>query len=58
LDDYVFTEWHRTQPDLAKRLASRVIGDFRDVAGDPGKFEVALGRVIDALKKTSPGSPR
>ncbi len=54
LDDYVFKGWHATQPDLAKRVASRVVGDFRGAQRSKAKFEAALDRVVDALKKKHP----
>jgi hypothetical protein len=57
LDDYVFTGWKLTQPDLAERVGRRVVGDFQHALFDETAFNVALDRVIDALKKKRPLAP-
>jgi hypothetical protein len=54
LDDYVFKGWHKRQPVLAERVASRVVGDFRGALRSPAQFSVALNRVVDALKRKRP----
>lgn len=56
LDDYVFSGWKKTHPDLAERLGRRIIGDFRKARRSGSAFEKALERVIDALKINSPSS--
>lgn len=50
LDDYVFSGWHQHEPELAERIGRRVVGDFRSARNDDEAFELALGRLLDALK--------
>jgi hypothetical protein len=57
LDDYVFKGWKKKQPQLAERISSRIIGDFRGARRDPQNFERALARLLDALKVKRPGRP-
>ena len=54
LDDYVFAEWRTTQPELAERVGRRVVGDFRGTARSKKRFDVALERLLDALKTKRP----
>jgi uncharacterized protein YjbI with pentapeptide repeats len=54
LDDYVFTGWRTTHPELAERVGRRVVGDFRGTARNKTKFNSALGRLLDALKTKRP----
>jgi uncharacterized protein YjbI with pentapeptide repeats len=54
LDDYVFNGWSTKQPVLAERVGRRVVGDFRGTLRSKVKFEAALDRVVDALKKKRP----
>jgi hypothetical protein len=39
---------------LAERVSRRVVADFRGAISSPAKFQAALDRVIDALKKKRP----
>jgi uncharacterized protein YjbI with pentapeptide repeats len=54
LDDYVFMGWRAKQPVLAERIGRRVVCDFRGAGRSKTKFEGALGRLVDALKKRRP----
>jgi hypothetical protein len=54
LDDYVFKGWKAKHPELAERVARRVIGDFRGERRSVAKFNKALDRVLEALKKKRP----
>jgi uncharacterized protein YjbI with pentapeptide repeats len=54
LDDYVFTGWRVTQPELAERVGRRVVGDFRDTAHNEVKFNAAVERLLNALKTKRP----
>jgi uncharacterized protein YjbI with pentapeptide repeats len=56
LDDHVFEDWAHSQPVLADRVKGRVVADFRGARRSSVKFESALGRVIDALKKRRPAA--
>jgi hypothetical protein len=51
LDDYVLTDWAKTQPTLAERVTRRVVGDFRAAATDDREFDKQLGKLLTALKK-------
>jgi hypothetical protein len=51
IDDYVLNGWKKTNPDLAERISSRIIGDFREGTRSKHKFDAAMERVLDALKK-------
>jgi hypothetical protein len=51
IDDYVLTEWKKTNRDLAERISRRIIGDFRGTARSKHKFDTAMDRVIAALRK-------
>ena len=51
LDDYLFHEWPRIEPDLAKRISDRVVGDFQESQDDEDKFNTNVERLIDALKR-------
>lgn len=54
LDDYVFSGWRTTHPELAERVGRRVVGDFRGTARSKTKFNSALDRLLDALKTRRP----
>ena len=56
LDDYLFDPngWERVQPDMARRVRARVVGDFRLAQTDPGDYDRALNRLIDQLKRARP----
>jgi uncharacterized protein YjbI with pentapeptide repeats len=56
LDDYLFdpTGWERVQPDMARRVRTRVVGDFRQAQTDLGEYDKALHRLIDQLKRAKP----
>lgn len=54
LDDYVLTGWKERYPDLAERIGRRIIADFRGAKRAGVKFDRAVDRVIDALKKERP----
>jgi uncharacterized protein YjbI with pentapeptide repeats len=54
LDDYVLTGWKKKQPDLAERIGRRIIANFRGAKRAGAKFDSAVDRVIDALKKKRP----
>jgi len=54
LDDYVFKGWRTKQPLLSERVGRRVIGDFRAALRSKAKFEAALTRLVDAVKKKRP----
>jgi len=54
LDNYVFKGWKAKQPTLAERVGRRVVGDFRGTTRSRAKFESALNRVLDALKRKHP----
>ena len=54
LDDYVFKGWRRRQPVLSERVARRVVGNFQGALRSRAKFDAALNRVVDALKKKRP----
>ena len=49
LDEYVFEEWGRTEPELAERVLQRVVADFRLADGDAARFDEALGWLVEAL---------
>lgn len=51
LDDYVLKGWKKKQPTLAERIGRRVVGGFRGTACSKTKFEAALDRVVDALRR-------
>jgi hypothetical protein len=55
IDDYVFTKWNVSHPELAERVCRRIIGDFRGTGRSHVKFERAVARLIDALKVKRPG---
>ncbi len=54
LDDYVLKAWSKSQPALSERISRRVIADFRGAKRNRAKFDAAVGRVLDALKKKRP----
>ena len=54
LDDYVLTGWKEVHPVLAERVCRRVVGDFRKAPQGGTDFDVAVGRLIDALKRNRP----
>ena len=54
LDDYVFSGWKATHPQLAERVSRRVVGDFRRAARSRKSFDEALSRLLDALKTKHP----
>jgi TIR domain-containing protein/pentapeptide repeat protein len=54
LDDYVLTEWKESQPALAERVNRRVVADFRNTIRSRKKFDSALSRLVDVLKKSRP----
>lgn len=54
LDDYVFKDWKAKQPTLAERIGRRVVGDFRGALRSKSKFDIAVNRVVDALKRKRP----
>lgn len=56
LDDYVLKDWKATHPTLAERTTQRVIADFRGARRNRQKFDAAMARVIDALKKKRPAT--
>jgi hypothetical protein len=51
LDDYVLTDWKNEQPQYAQIIGSRVVADFRKTARNKQAFELAVGRLMSALKK-------
>lgn len=48
IDDYVFDGW---KADVAQTVRDRVVADFRGADTDPAKFQSALIKLIEALKK-------
>ncbi|MFJ6685775.1 toll/interleukin-1 receptor domain-containing protein [Streptomyces werraensis] len=54
LDDYVLTDWKQHHPVLAERLSRRVVGDFREALKSSDAFDVAVARLLDALKAERP----
>jgi hypothetical protein len=54
LDDYVFKGWKTKHPSLSQRVRSRVVGDFRGTLRSKARFDTALNRLVDALKKRRP----
>jgi hypothetical protein len=51
IDDYVFKKWKPAEPEVARTVRDRVIGDFQGADTDPVKFSAGLQRLIVALKK-------
>lgn len=51
LDDYLISEWHLREPQLAKRLNRRVAADFRGTRRSTKRFNVALERLLSALRR-------
>jgi uncharacterized protein YjbI with pentapeptide repeats len=51
LDNYIFSGWNPTNPDIAQAVQSRVVADFEGADVDQSKFDAALLRLIAALKK-------
>lgn len=54
LDDYVLDGWEKIQPRLAERIRRRIVGDFRGTKRNKARFDKAMDRVLDALKKEHP----
>jgi hypothetical protein len=54
LDDYVFSGWAPTRPDLAEAIRDRVVADFTGADTDESKFNSALLRLLSALKRDDP----
>ncbi len=57
LDDYVLKGWRAKQPELAERVGRRIAGDFRGTRRSETKFNLAMSRLLDALKKKHPPTP-
>ncbi len=55
LDDYVFSEWSPSRPDLAQSVRDRVIADFRSALLDEAKFRQGLRQVLACLAKPGMG---
>jgi TIR domain len=51
LDNYVFSKFREEHSDLAERLSRRIIGDFRGTQRSRVRFDKAMQRVADALRK-------
>jgi uncharacterized protein YjbI with pentapeptide repeats len=51
LDDYVFSGWAPTRPDLAQAIRDRVVADFTGALDDNARFDAALLRLLRALKR-------
>jgi hypothetical protein len=54
LDDYVLTDWKKTQPRLAEQVGRRIIADFRKAKQRNKAFGAAVLRVIEVLKIKRP----
>jgi hypothetical protein len=54
LDDYVFNGWKERQPDLARRVADRVVGNFSEAMNSQEQFEEAVVQILDVLKSKEP----
>lgn len=55
IDDYLFDGWRLREPELAERVARRVVGDFRSARTDTQAFDRGLRRLLDALRTRRPG---
>ena len=51
LDDYIFDGWTPSRRDLAERVRSRVIADFKGADVDESKFRTGLQRLLRALTR-------
>lgn len=50
IDDYVFSEWNPSHPDLAQTIRDRVIADFRDALENSEPFKKAVTRLVQGIK--------
>lgn len=51
LDDYLFTDWKPSNPDVSRTIRDRVVADFRNADKDPAKFDKEFRRLLNAFKK-------
>lgn len=51
LDDYVFSGWAPSRPDLAQAIRDRVVADFTGTVTDDNAFNSALVKLLAALKR-------
>lgn len=52
LDDFIFTDWKPSRPDIAQTIRDRVIADFSDTLAAPEKFDVEVAKLLRALRKS------
>jgi hypothetical protein len=50
LDNYLFEGWKEKEPEFARRIARRVVGDFRSISQSTHTYDLALARLLDAIK--------
>ena len=50
LDNYVFSSWAPTRPDIAQAIRDRVVADFRDARKKSAKFKKGISKLIEALR--------
>jgi transcriptional regulator with XRE-family HTH domain len=53
IDDYVFTKWSPTHPDIAFQVKDRVVADFRGVSPGSIEFDVRFARLLKSLEITA-----
>lgn len=56
IDDYVFTGWAASEPELAMRVKRRIVGDFRQTRHSRARFNQAMDRLLDALRVRRPAT--
>jgi hypothetical protein len=54
LDDSIFDPGTLADEGIARAIRDRVVADFTDLEGDPGKFDRSLQKLVSSLKKDSP----
>lgn len=54
LDDYVFSGWKPSRPDIAQAIRDRVVADFEGTMTDQVKFDAALSKLLRSLRVKNP----
>jgi hypothetical protein len=51
LDDYIFSNWAPSKPDIAQSIRDRVVVDFRKAIKNKQKYYSVLKKLLNALEK-------
>jgi transcriptional regulator with XRE-family HTH domain len=51
LDDFVFTGWRPSKPDIARQLKARVVADFRKAKRSQRGFKAEMRKIMKTLRR-------